>query len=564
MKEGIINAVLLILSVVLGSLVFLVPLAVHHKEGMKKFIKGHTPLLLASLTLVIGTRIRVCLLDQYPGGLNQDEASAGYDAYSILTYGIDHNGRRYPRHLIAWGSGQNALYSYLAIPFITLLGNSSLALRLPMAVLSSATLYILFYILKSIKGEKTGLLFTLFLAINPWHIRKSRWALECNIFPDLVLISLLVLAYGLYKKNYIFFYLSAFLFGLSAYSYGPSYFFLFFFILAFLVYLFIKKPFKRYHCFLYLRVVFVTVIPVILFLYINLFDKETIHYLWFDIPKLKTERFHSVTSIFSKNFFKDGWNNFKSCLMLLVNQTDGLRFNNIPYFGTLYLFTLPFALIGMFHPLSKHYTSVLTNSLSRERKSESFLFFALYDWLIVSLLLAFILDSNINRINIIWLPLIFFGAIGVNDIISHRKWRKTPLTLVYAGSFLAFSLYYPIHCDDNIKRNFFDGFKEAIQYTEGKNPTHVYVTPHANYTLLLYYTKYDTREYVKTVTYYNPGDAFENPMDFTGYSFYLPSVMVKGNIYISQDYEDPYEDIECNYRHYFGQYVLYDLTGSSI
>ena len=560
MSDDIINIILLLLSVIVGSLVFVLPLILHHKEGRKKFTKEHIPLLIASCSLMVGTRIRVCLLDQYPGGLNQDEASAGYDAYSILKYGIDHNGRHYPRHLIAWGSGQNALYCYLAIPFIARLGNTALALRLPMAILSSLTLYILFFTLRKRIGEKKALLFTLFLIINPWHIRKSRWALECNIFPDLVLISSLLLAYGVSQKNYFFYYFSAILFGFSAYSYGTSYFFLFFFIISFLVYLFIKKPRKRYHQIIYLGVRFVRVVPIILFLYINIFNKETIHYLWFDIPKLKTDRFHTVTSVFSANFLNDCFNNFKNCLRLVFLQNDGLRFNNIPYFGTLYLFTLPFSLIGMLHPLFNKKKRILLDRIDSKVSISSLLYFILADSRVVSFLLSFILDSNINRINIIWIPLVFFGALGVSDIIHHRKWTRVPLCTAYAASFLAFSFYYPIHCNEKITPNFFPGLKEAVQFSLEKKPEHVYITPHANYTLVLYYSEYETPEYVRSVTFYNPGAAFENPKDFTGYSFYLPKERKKGNIYICQDYEDPYQDVSCDCRIIRGRYIVYDRT----
>ncbi len=560
MNETIINIVLLELSILAGFSVFAIHLLIHHDQGRKKFAKDHISLLIASFALIIGTRIRVCLLDKYPGGLNQDEASAGYDAYSILKYGIDHNGRRYPRHLIAWGSGQNALYSYLAIPFIALLGNTALALRLPRAVLSSLTLYILFITLRKRIGEKKALVFSFFLIINPWHIRKSRWALESNIFPDLVLISSLLLAYGVFRKNYFFYYFSAILFGFSAYSYGTSYFFLFFFIIAFLVYLFVKKPRKRYHQIIYLGVRFVMVIPIILFLYINLFDKETIHYLWFDIPKLKVDRFHTVTSIFSSRFLNDCFNNFKNCIRLVFNQNDGLRFNNIPYFGTLYLFTLPFSIIGMLHPLKNKKKHALLNGIDSKETISSLLYFVLSDARIVSFLLSFILDSNINRINIIWILLAFFGAIGLSDIVSYRKWTKVPLGAAYAVSFLAFSLYYPIHCNEKITPNFFFGLKEAVKYCLEKQPDHVYITPYANYTLVLYYSEYATPEYVRSVSFYNPGSAFENPKEFTGYSFYLPDEREKGNIYICQDYEDPYQDIAFDNRIYRGRYVVYDCT----
>ena len=56
----------------------------------------------------------------------------GYEAYSILNYGIDRNGNVLPVFLVSWGSGQNALYTYILIPFIKLLGLSSFSVRLPM------------------------------------------------------------------------------------------------------------------------------------------------------------------------------------------------------------------------------------------------------------------------------------------------------------------------------------------------------------------------------------------------------------------------------------------------
>lgn len=38
---------------------------------------------------LIGILARLILIGQVPYGLNQDEASAGYEAWSILNYGID-------------------------------------------------------------------------------------------------------------------------------------------------------------------------------------------------------------------------------------------------------------------------------------------------------------------------------------------------------------------------------------------------------------------------------------------------------------------------------------------
>lgn len=65
------------------------------------------------LLIAAGAAVRLALLGAIPYGLNADEASAGYDAWALSEYGIDRHGYRYPIHFVAWGSGQNALYSYL-------------------------------------------------------------------------------------------------------------------------------------------------------------------------------------------------------------------------------------------------------------------------------------------------------------------------------------------------------------------------------------------------------------------------------------------------------------------
>lgn len=58
------------------------------------------------------------MLGTIPGGVNQDEAYAGYEAYSLLHYGTDSYGYVNPVYFVSWGSGMNTLYSYLSIPLL--------------------------------------------------------------------------------------------------------------------------------------------------------------------------------------------------------------------------------------------------------------------------------------------------------------------------------------------------------------------------------------------------------------------------------------------------------------
>ncbi len=74
---------------------------------------------------------------------------------------------------------------------------------------------------------------------------KSRWGLESNLFPDLILIFAYLLVKGLEDKNKILYYLSFIVAGLAAYSYGTSYYFLPVFIIP-LLWILVKKE-KNYN-----------------------------------------------------------------------------------------------------------------------------------------------------------------------------------------------------------------------------------------------------------------------------------------------------------------------------
>ncbi len=171
------------------------------------------------LLFIIGILVRIVGIAEMPNALNCDEASSGYEAFSILNYGIDRTGNRLPVFLESWGGGQNALLSYLMIPFIAILGLNTLSIRLPMAILGCISLIIFYLLLKKITNKKVALVGLAFFVICPWHIMKSRWGLESNLFPDLMLLSVYLLIVGLENNNKILYYLSFVVAGLTAYSY---------------------------------------------------------------------------------------------------------------------------------------------------------------------------------------------------------------------------------------------------------------------------------------------------------------------------------------------------------
>ncbi len=195
---------------------------------LSKYIKQNHKYI-ALLIIISGTLLRLLFIGSIPAGLNQDEASAGYEAWALLNYGMDRNGDAWPVLFTAWGSGQNVLYSYLSIPFIALFGLNEISLRLAMGISGSLSLLIFWLLAREIRGKAFGLLALLILTLNPWHIMMSRWALESNLLPFMLLLGIYLLI-SAHKKPWLLT-LSAAVFALSLYAYGTAFIFLPFFLL---------------------------------------------------------------------------------------------------------------------------------------------------------------------------------------------------------------------------------------------------------------------------------------------------------------------------------------------
>ena len=110
----------------------------------KHFIKKNKYYIIAFLILFIGCFVRLFLLGKYPVGFNQDEASIGYETYSLITNGVDRHGMSYPVNFISWGNGQNVLYAYLSIPIIKIFGLNILTTRLLMSLIGCFTLLVIY------------------------------------------------------------------------------------------------------------------------------------------------------------------------------------------------------------------------------------------------------------------------------------------------------------------------------------------------------------------------------------------------------------------------------------
>lgn len=166
------------------------------------------------LIILLALSLRLIALRQYPIGLYSDEAAFGYNAYLLLQTGYDEYGRFWPVSFESFGDWKPPMQAWLAIPFIWLFGLNETAVRLPSAILGTATVGVIYLLAKELFGRTAWRLLTmkqcnnlaivasLLLAINPWHIFMSRIAMLVAIEVFFVSFGVLGLIKGLKNSKW--------------------------------------------------------------------------------------------------------------------------------------------------------------------------------------------------------------------------------------------------------------------------------------------------------------------------------------------------------------------------
>ena len=138
--------------------------------------------LLFILILILGIGARLWMFGDVPGGINQDEAFAAREAWSLLHYGKDSFGYSYPMYLTAWGSGMNALNTYLMMPFIALFGMHTWVFRLPQMLIGILSLFAIEEIVSKVADWKCSWLSTVWTVIlYLWNRKAALFHFICCI-----------------------------------------------------------------------------------------------------------------------------------------------------------------------------------------------------------------------------------------------------------------------------------------------------------------------------------------------------------------------------------------------
>lgn len=169
--------------------------------------------------LLLGFVLRVDDLANHPSGFTPDEASFGYDAYSLIKTGRDQWGNAWPLTLKSFGDYKMPLYTYLAVPSVFLFGLNEVSVRFPNAVLGTLSILATYLLAKHVFDKKVALMAALLIAISPWHIPLSRGAFEANLTTFFLPLGIYFFLRG---KSTLFISTAAVLFGLNLFTYHSA------------------------------------------------------------------------------------------------------------------------------------------------------------------------------------------------------------------------------------------------------------------------------------------------------------------------------------------------------
>jgi len=494
-----------------------------------RFIKNRTILL--ALIVLLAAILRLWQIGLVPPSPDWDEASYGYNAYSLLKTGKDEYGKTLPIVLQSFNDYKPALYVYLVMPFILFFDVSVIAVRLPSVLAGIAAVILTYFFVREVfsftmENKKIitplALLSALFLAVSPWHIQFSRIGFEANVALTGNLLFYLFFLKGL--KNGKFLIPAAIFAGLTVYLYQSAKVFTPLIVLAYGI-IFFQELIRVQKKWLFASIIVgsLVVLPMVVFIITNpdalirakgvsIFYQDQTQFLRRSAERLAIDERNGdvLGKIFDNRrieFGKYVLSNYLSHYSpdWLFFKGDSPR-HHAPFMGVLYLAELPFILIGIF--------MLVTGRFARKTKLAISAQFFLAT---VPAAITFDVPSAVRTLNI--LPTYqIFTALGVLTFIPFMKTFKFPLTpqrlqqiprrLVFlgVGVLALFNFFYFLN-QYFVQQNYYQsqawqyGWKEAIAFIAPRRNQYdkIIVTNKEpldqSYMFFLYYLKVDPTLY---------------------------------------------------------------------
>ena len=469
--------------------------------------------------IIIGCALRLYALGKIPYGLNQDEASIGYEAFSLATYGTDRYGHPWPVYPITWGSGGGSpLMIYMAVCTTKLFGVSVWSLRLIPAVLGCVTLILFCLFALRLFGKRAALFAALLIAVNPWHLMLSRWSLDCNTLPFWLLAASYALMKGMQSdpgKGQTRWYLgAAALYAICIYAYGSATVVvpITLVILAFI--LIKKRRMKTRQIPAAVAVFVILLLPIGIFYFINYLNLPDLETTFFSVTK-----FTGTKSVFYGRDATLPAHMLESARYLLrflaIGSADTeIICSQVPGFGTMYRFTFPLTWTGIYIAIR----TVRKNAVEAAADADMVMLVLMA----VSFVFSLFLELNISRMTMFLIPMLYFQLRGWRAISTRWKAAEPLIVMILCiGAILFMKDYFGERYRRLSAESFMPGYGEAVLYakTLSQPESTIYSTYRhvaAPYMVALYYLQTPPTEFMESVRWREEGaefmiaDAFDN------------------------------------------------------
>lgn len=484
-----------------------------------------TVLIILLLITLLGGFFRFYFLEKSPPSLNFDEASLGYNAYSLLKTGRDEYGNFLPVSLRSFDDYKPALYSYLDIVPLAVFGLNDFAVRIPSALAGSFSILLVALIgLRVFKNPLVSIFAAILISFEPWSLHFSRVAFESNLASMFFLAGVWLFFESLKRPKILVLSLAGFILSMFAYHSEraialPTFFL---FILIALRQKELKLDLNKIFLLAFLSALFL--LPLILELkdglILNRLGNMRLTKLWPFIP-LEFVNQNSPFLSFPVNpvygflweFFGRIFAYFSPMNLFIRGTQESVQFT--PTLGMFNLIEFPFWLIGII-------------SLFRIQKYRLYFFI----WAILSIIPGVITWTWFTAVRTLTLYPLYSLTIAYGLFISGRfLWSKSkfialPATGFTASLFLVSFVYLInteiVYAPKITYGEYQPGFKEATPVLVSLQDSYAKVvieSPHAQVPIFLLYYQAFPPELIQKEHNYSTYANFEPEIKFSKYEF---------------------------------------------
>ena len=470
------------------------------------------------ILMATGIAVRIIGFGVIPGDINQDEAFAGYEAFSMLHYGVDSAGYRFPVYLTTWGSGMSALNTYLMMPFMAIFGPQIWVIRIPQLIISCLTLWVVYLLIKKMYNERVALFCMFLLVICPWHITMSRWGLDANLAPGFMIFGLYFYVRGLDDSKFLM--LSSLMYGLSLYCYATIWTIVPFIVLIeFLYGIYVRKIHIDRYVLFSVVILGMLALPLILFLLVNMEVIGEIRLPVLSIPKLvcmRSSELH-ITDI------SDLVERAKNVWRLMKIQSDNIPFDGTEEYGIYYSGTLSFFILGVYFCVR----NIVKKFGKREYAPEFLLLLQVAGGICLGLLLV---RTTIYRNNILFIPMILVAALGVYHLFELINLKELILPILYyLIMFIGFVHYYFTDYSELMDYHFCRGLQSAMEEAVSYEGS-IYYSRGIEHSRILFFAQEPVWDFMDTVEYYMYPNPYLEAKSFCRYNCDFDATMPDVNV----------------------------------